>query len=376
MVSGKQGQSGAAILVALLAALIILYVLFLPPEERAALLGENPDGTPGGPAANNILFSTPVGVVYPKLDPADVHDLPTVHIRTVDSAMVLAQRDRIDVSGNAFEKNFEMLTFNVDPMLTRNAVLAANLEARQGGNVIVSVNGVEVFDQPGSSRALPPVTLTNLQASNELRFETSSVGFAFWRTNGYTLTDVKVVADVTDITGARSTVRFTLTQEEMAYMERAKLSFVPVCNDDGTLSIYLSGSELFNGVPDCGVQNTLDLPPERLQVGENTLTFATSGDVLVDQGRVTTEGERKENRLFRFNFAPPAQPRPVLLRIMFADVAPKTGTIIVNGNTIPFRAQDIFAVPITPYIKVGENVITFEATGEDFEVVKFDVLFS
>jgi hypothetical protein len=378
MFLGKQAQSGAAILVALLAALIILYVLFLPPAERAALLGDGQPGTgPGGPSppgVSNVVFSSPGGVIYPKVNPVAEHSLPSVHIRTTGSASVLAQRDRVSVSRNAFERNFETLSFRANPELTRNAVLSANLESISGGNVIMWVNGVEVFDQPGFSRSLPPIRLTNLEENNELHFEVTSPGFAFWRTNSYTLTNVRVVADVTDVSAARSTLRFTATPEQVAYLERAQLSFVPVCRREGRLAIYLSGSELFIGEPDCGVINTLAITPERLQMGENTITFETDGDLIIDQGAVRMTGKRFENRIFRFNFAPPQPPRPAVLRMMFADAGTKSGTIILNGNTIPFRAQDTYALQITQYIRPGENVLQFESAEGDFELVRFDVL--
>ena len=37
---GRKGQAGAAVLIVLIALLIILYILFLPPAERAIILGE------------------------------------------------------------------------------------------------------------------------------------------------------------------------------------------------------------------------------------------------------------------------------------------------------------------------------------------------
>src|SRR3989338_1984156 len=41
----RKGQAGgAAVLVAAIVGLMLLYILFLPPDERAALLGENTTG--------------------------------------------------------------------------------------------------------------------------------------------------------------------------------------------------------------------------------------------------------------------------------------------------------------------------------------------
>jgi hypothetical protein len=373
----KKAQAGAAVLVALVALLIIMYVLFLPPAERAKLLGDTPSGGTTGPGGtSNLLFSTPVGKVYPKINPTAEHSLPALTLRTIEESNLLTSRDSITASSNVFEKTVGNIIFNAQPSRTQNAVLSLNLASKTGGRVIILLNGEEIYNQEVKSRSVPPITLYNLREENTLEFTTSGVGFAFWRTNRYTLADVKVVADVTDYSNARTTQSFSIGKEEFTYMETAQFSFVPLCNREGRVSIMLNGVQLYDNVPDCGVVNTLEIAPEKLQPGENSMMFSTeNGDFLLDRPAVRTSGKKFENRVFRFTTNPATiQGRKVNMRVLFADTSDKQGILLINGNSIPFRAQDVTVIPITQYLRAGENTVQFEAANKDFEVVKFDVL--
>ncbi len=376
----KRAQSGAAILVALLAALIIIYVLFLPVEERAALLGTGSPGTTpnpdGSPKTALLVFTSFVGRVYLPGVPAIDHDLPSMSIRTVESGNVVASADTVIARNNAFEKQTQTLTFLADPAQTRNAVLSMNLVAKTGGRVRILLNDAEVFNQDVRTRSIPPIPLNNLQTYNNLTFEATTVGFAFWKTNTYTLSTVKVTADVTDVSAASSRGVISLDAEEFATLENAQLSFIPICYRDGDLRIVLNSVELYSGIPDCGALNTIELAPTRLNAGENSVQFSTTnGDFLIDRGLVRTEGMEVENRVFHFTLDPAkAQGKQVNLRILFADAATHTGSILINGNDVPLRAQDTIILPITSYVRPGDNALSFEAVGKDFEVVKIDVL--
>jgi hypothetical protein len=371
----KKGQANAAILVALIAALIILYVLFLPPAERARLLGESSTDGPTNPGNQNMLFSSTVGRVYVPGQPSITHDLPAVAIRALESGSILASRDTVTASNNVFEKNPNTILFSADPVLTRNAVLSMNLQGKTGGNIIVELNGQEIYNQDIHTRSVAPIALPNLEQNNNLTFKASTVGFSFWRTNKYTVSGVKITADVKDLSGASSHQSFTLAADEFNTIQTAKLAFMPVCSTEGRVKIMLNGLDVFNGIPDCGGMNTLDLAPARLKAEENTISFSTTdADIVLDRAAVITTGKRQENRLFRFVIDPNrVQGRAVNLRVAFADAATKNGVIKVNGNTIPLRGGDVQTIPITSYIRPGENTIQFEAQEKDFEIVKFDV---
>jgi hypothetical protein len=299
-----------------------------------------------------------------------------VGVRAVEQGSILLSRDTVLASNNAFEKQPTTIYFSAKPDQTRNAVLSMNIASKTGGNVIVTLNGQEIFNQQVQTRTISPLTLTNLQQDNNLTFSASSVGFAFWQTNRYTLQQVKVTADVTDLSAASSTQSFSVAPEEYSSLQSAVLSFVPTCDKQGSITIELNGMNIFSGMPDCDNLNTLEIAPSKLLPGENRITFSTTeAAVVIDSPGVTTSAQQRSNRAFNFVVQPAsAQGKQVILRVLFPDSADHRGVIRLNGNTIPLHAPDVIEIPITSYVRAGANSLSFEATSQDFEIVKFDVL--
>lgn len=376
MVWAKKAQSGAAILVGLLAVMIIMYVLFLPPADRAALLGEPGKITPGQTQPGNTLYTATVGRVYPAIQPTQTHNLPGLAIRAIEAGTVLTRRDTVTVKNNIFEKQPATIVFSADPAITKNAVLSMSLAAKTGGNIIIVLNNQELFNQEISSRSIPPIPLSNLQETNTLTFLPSTVGFSFWKSNTYTFADVKVTADVTDISGATAKQRFTISPEEFMNLNTATFTFVPICSTEGRIQLFLNDIELYSGVPDCGSLNSLELAPTRLQPGENTITFSTrDADIIIDRASIVTLAKQQQNRVYTFDVnAAAVQGKQVSLNLLFSDGVAKRGTIILNGRTLPFFAESTFTASITNTIKAGQNTMQFQALDKDFEIVKFDVV--
>lgn len=373
-----QSTTGAAILVALIAALIVLYILFLPPAQRAALLGDPSGpwgpGTPTDPTA--VVYTSPVGLVTAPVNPSIVHELPTVTVRTIEEGSVLFRRDTAIIENNVFEKNPLTATFTANPSSTRNAYLSMNVAGSTGGRLVVTLNGEELYNEPPRSRTIPPIVLTGLAETNDLAVHVSDVGFAFWKTNRISLADVRVTADVTDFTDASVAQRFTIGEEELRAMQTSLLSFVPICNREGSVMITVNGAEVFSGRPDCQTLNTLEIAPTRLVAGENTLRYTTTNaDILLDRGRVTTTATPQQNKQFTFTLDPArVAGRPVMLRIYFADANEKQGFITLNGNRIPFTGTDTVAMPVTTALRAGVNSIGFEASQRSFEIVRFEIV--
>jgi len=379
MFPSRKGQTGAAILIALIAALIILYILFLPPAERAALLGE-PSGTPGAPGGPTdptaIIYSSPVGLVTAPVNPSIIHELPTVTVRTIEEGSILFRRDTVIVENNVFEKKPLEATFTADPSRTRNAYLSMNVAGSTGGRIVVTLNGEEIYNQYPQSRTVPPITLTSLAQTNIIEIHTSSVGFAFWKTNRISLSDVRVTGDVTDLSDASVAQRFTIGTEELRAMQTSLLSFVPICNREGSILLTINGAEIYSGRPDCQTLNTLEIAPTRLVAGENTLRYTTTNaDILLDRGRITTTAMPQANKQFSFTIDPArVAGRPIMLRVFFADTNEKQGFVTINGNRMPLAGTGTAAMPITTALRAGVNTIGFEASQRSFEIVRFEIV--
>jgi hypothetical protein len=375
-----KGQAGAAIIVAIIGGLIVLYILFLPPQERAALLGESTtDGAGVGGSAvdpTTILYTSPVGRVLAPTTPTTPHELPTLAVRAVEEGSVLTRRDTLVVENSVFEKRPASIVFSAVPEQTRNTFLSMNLASSTGGRVIVKHNGEEVYNQEPRSRTIAPISLTNLESTNLLEVHVSTVGFSFWRSNRAVLSDVKVTADVTDLSEATVTGRFTIGAEEHRAMQTSLLSFVPVCVVEAPIQIILNSIEIYSGTPDCETLNTLEIAPTRLVSGENTIGFRTEkADILIDRARLTTTTRKEENKQFSFVLDPArVVGRPIALRVAFADTNEKSGYVIINGNRMPLTGGASAVFPITTALRPGANSISFEAVNAPFEVVRFEVV--
>ena len=107
----RKGQSAgnAAVLVLLIAIMIIMFILFLRPEDRAAILDEPPTdgfgvGGTSGDDENLTLLEEPVGRLdYINFNKKE-HELPSFRIFTNTAASEFRRLDYVYVKSAAFEK--------------------------------------------------------------------------------------------------------------------------------------------------------------------------------------------------------------------------------------------------------------------------------
>src|SRR3989338_6383319 len=93
----KKGQGGinAAVLIAIIAALIILYIIFLPTSERENVLGENSgSSSDGGSSVSSVsLLKTNPGKLTSQGDLENEKQIPNVFLVETSNAKEL---DRIN----------------------------------------------------------------------------------------------------------------------------------------------------------------------------------------------------------------------------------------------------------------------------------------
>lgn len=375
MERSRKGQSGAAVLVVLIALLIVLYVLFLPPAERAILLGEDSPTT--GPVQNvserHMLLSTVPSVTEQRLP--EEHQLPVFTVRTQTGGNVLAERNAVQARRTAFHNEPARMTFTV-PEHAQNVLLSFNVQ-RAEGDVEISLNGETIFDQELFARSTPPIILPSrlLGEDNELVFSSGGVGFALWDSNHFSLGNVRVTADVTSFDQAAQTQRFVV--RDLDEIETAQLVFIPECFEgQGRINVALNSQTIFSGVPSCGIPIPVDIALSRLQEGENVLSWQVeSGQYIVDQSVVVLE-RTQSDATERFSLASEllgrivAQDKDVYLEFTFAAPGAQ-GVVAVNGEELAFRTHKReFAASITPYLRGGSNTIELVDTTTDVTALK------
>ncbi|MFO8016622.1 MAG: hypothetical protein R6U32_05950 [Candidatus Woesearchaeota archaeon] len=295
--SGLSGAS-AAVLVGVIAALIVIYILMIPPEDRAELLDENTTADSGGGTSlsgpnSTLLVESPGRLDYISQKEVE-HTLPSVNLYTTTDAVVLQSRQSIYVKNAWFDKSKVNLTFSIPEIEhTEDILLSFNVKNRRG-RLIMKLNGNEIVNNEFNSANAEPIKLPKrlLEDHNTLEIMVSGVGWKFWRTNEYILENIKITADVTDVSTRESELVFQVTGTEKNNLDRVFVKFFPDCDikEVGPLEIVLNNNRIYSSVPDCGILRPLEVSPHLLLSGENKLKFSTTeGSYLIDNIVVKTD---------------------------------------------------------------------------------------
>ena len=314
---GQQTGSQAAIAVGIITILIIFYILFLPPEDRAELLGTTPHTSPGngpGPSPGNgetsfepgeIIFSTSPGKFdYQSLDHYE-YDLPAFSLFHTEDSEILAEGGSFYVRKGWFDSVTKDFTFDIDDLENTDDVDLSMTLKDYSGTLTVMLNGQEVYNYEPDTNNIGPVELEGLKSGeNTLHFKVSGVGLRFWDTNQYYFENVRVTGKISDDSTSESETSFYISPDEGEDMEKATLKFNPDCTpgEVGILRVHINDRNVFKGIPDCGILNTHTLSPSMLYLGKNTINFETErGRYLIDQISIKTELEEPVQPTYYFD---------------------------------------------------------------------------
>ncbi|MBI2574470.1 hypothetical protein HYV82_01140 [Candidatus Woesearchaeota archaeon] len=289
---GRKGQAGgAAVLVAAIVGLMLLYILFLPPDERAALLGENttgPNVSKGiGEDARTLLLEKP-GTLFKSSQDEFEHHINSFNLFAKSEDRIIKSAESIYIESTRGNIKRKSMAVSIDPSKTSNLQMSFDAKAHNG-RLIVKVNDDEVFN--GEAKGQVVVKLDKLNEDNVIEMMTEEVGFQFWQKNFYEIRDFKITGTVKILENLESKQSFIIGGEEANNIERASLIYFVDCkpSDSGTLKVYLNDAQLISNVPDCGSPVKIEADPALIARGQNTLRFAADqGSFLVDQVFVKT----------------------------------------------------------------------------------------
>ncbi|MBT4823736.1 hypothetical protein HN695_06785 [Candidatus Woesearchaeota archaeon] len=309
-----QSAAGAAGLIALIAVFIVLYLLLMPPQERAELLGESPSSptySSGGKAASvtepftikkTQLSTSPGRIEYLKVKSYE-HPLPSVNLYTTTNANVLTKEESLYTKNGVFDYSSRNITFNVEDIeYTNNILLSANTQ-KASGNLRIFFNENLIYE--GVANPFPAIEIkqNQLKPVNTILFEVSPVGWRFWTTNEYLLTDLKITADITDASEQASKTSFLVTDTEKFNLEEVELRFFPDCdpNSVGKLRVYINNENIFSAIPDCTQLNLIPISPDLISAGTNYVSFKTDkGYYSIYQIKVDTELKKQTYPVYYF----------------------------------------------------------------------------
>ncbi|HSU72433.1 MAG TPA: hypothetical protein VLJ21_01130 [Candidatus Binatia bacterium] len=386
---GATPPSGTAAgsVIGLMTLLLVFYIIFIPPEERHDLLyGDNTSSSAANTTANaKILLLANIGKLDYQAESKFEHSVPNVYLVETKNAQALEKFNPFVVQNGWFVDQKRTLTFTVaQPDLASNIKLVFDAPTRQG-ILTITLNGRVVFEGKPDAINVAPIDLKpeQLRGDNTLEFSVSGVGLAFWRVNEYEITNAQVIADITDTAKQESANIITLEPTEARNLQRATLTFFPICTQGqvGALEVLLNNQRVSNSVPDCETVNRVELDPNDLNTGKNTLLFKiTEGNYRIEQIKLKTELKEGASFIDYFELNSTAfrdvqdKRKKLLLHIDFVDDdKEKKAEINVNGKRDyleqrgPSYERDIgsFAVENNNYVEVVPK--------SDLNIVKLEV---
>ena len=354
---GQHAGSQAAFIIVAITIVLVGYVLFLPPEEREALLEDgNGDGYYATPTEENytLLEDTAIKLEYLGEDQFE-HKIPNVYLSEKIEANVLEAYNPFYIRNGWFDKKTYEGIFYINNLgLTDNVALSFEAPKAKG-NLMISINGVQIFDYETTQLNVGPINLRKellVEGENKIDFTVSGVGMRFWSTNEYSIEDAQITADLKDISQRTSISTFTMTSQEYNNMETARLDFYPVCTEAnvGTLEIKLNNMQVYSSVPDCETVNRFDIFQRDLNAGKNTISFMTTkGSYRIELIKLKTELKDVKTYLDYFEVNSTLQEeiddgdKEVWLEIEFVDDAEdKEAEININGHLTYLDQRDDF----------------------------------
>jgi len=377
--------SSAATLIGLITLCIIFYILFLPPQERKALLDEkSTDDMPGGvPGIGEFLFRGAPGKLSFVGQTDFTHLIPNIILTEERQAQIIAESNPFIVKKGWFRRQFKNITFVLPDLNTVDNVVLSFQAPIRTGRLKILFNGVPVFENTLKSQNPQPILLPRsiLRTTNTLEFQVWGFGLLFPRE--YALEDIKIIGEITDVRKQMAANSFSIPEIEYDNMESGYLGFYPVCdqNDVGVLDVSLNDHVIYSGVPVCDSPAREDLFSEDLRQGKNSLGFKLkSGVVRLEQMLVKTFVKPTKGYSDFFFVEPDvftaiATGRAhAIMEVEFVDDGRiKDAQTNVNGRLdILSQREPKFARDISAVIRDGNNFIGIEP-GSDLNVISIQV---
>ena len=260
-------------------------------------------GTITGTTSSRVLLDVSPGRIEEEGRTQYEYNLPSVRlVRTTDAEIVKKENPFI-IKNSWFEKKPKQIEFEIADKDNINNLLLSFNTLKNEGTLAVKLNTQVIYEKDINQYNSDPIILPKEKLTNginRLEFSTSSVGVAFWNANEYAFENVKILADITDVSGQDTKTVFNIL-DSRDNINEARLIFVPECEstNTGRLRIRINADEIFSAVPDCNVLNTVLVPPTYIETGINEVGFKTEkGTYLVDRIKVKTDLKEKREPKF------------------------------------------------------------------------------
>lgn len=381
-----QGGMNAAVLVAIIAGLIILYIVFLPGSEREKLVQNQQNGETTTETPSNALLQAFPGSLSTSANLEAEKSIPNIFLVETTNAKELYKENPFIARNGWFDKKTKIINFDIADLENTDNVAFSFTAKKRTGILTIKLNDVVVFENEIATEVVEPVRLEKrlLKDVNTLEISVSSVGARFWATNEYSFENAKITGDITDTSRQESENIFTISDSEFASLDKATLKFIPYCgnvNDLGALDVFVNNKKLFSSVPVCDNAYRQSIPKSMLNNGENNIVFKTSrGSYSVEQINVALEFKESGIKTYYFQIGSSTfksirnGDSDVQLTLKFVDDGKqKRAKLDINGKAETIETtKALFTKLINSKVSEGNNYIRLEPF-EDLEVVELRV---
>ncbi len=416
---------GVSIFIFIMALLMVIYLLLIPPEERNKVLEDRNvlsadcendcqisldrcrddcdtfdckircnddfrncrDGCirSGNVIGGNLLLSESPGIVRPIQNFKFSADLNPISLFSQVKRVNVALPKSLYVESWLFGGDAKSLNFNSPKDVKKISLVFfpgeknGILEIRLNENIIYSGNA-EANDLPIDL----PISL--LKENNKLSFSAKSK----WLSKSYfKLIDLSLAMELFQ-ENLISNRKFVLTKDEVVDIKRAFVSYFISCSNintrQGSLRIDFNGKTLYDDIVFCDAgRPSLDISSSLIREGENKIDFVLnpSGDNGYDITDLKFNADMRNFDFpkYRFDigrrqFEDVASGRADLLLHVLSvnDGLRKEASVNVNGAELYFNTNNAFiTLDLSEYMVVGSNFIKI-VPREAFEIERLDIV--
>lgn len=384
--------SGAANLISLLALIIVLYILFVPPDVREELL----DGSSSSDSDDGITISGNLISYLVDKQPGELevtpqyyfdHNIPYFNLKENKYSNALVEENPFQIKRSWFSNKNKIVNFAIPSIRETQNLMMSFSVANPKGNLIIKLNGNEIFNQELSDNLISPIELPIdfIGEENTLEFVASPPDLAFWRSNRYDISSLYVTGDFVDKSSLDNSHKFFLEKPEFENIEKSWLIFAPLCdvNNVGKLSIHINGQSIYSAIPDCSDGNVVYFNPNVFKEYENVISFASAeGEYAIDLANVRTRLDEIEYPKYYFELSDSTYDeikdgdQYINVSMMMPDDDEfKEAYILVNSVKLGFidtRENSYSKVIPRQVLQEGTNTIAIEPLNT-FDVISFHV---
>ncbi len=380
---GEQEGKAVGTLILVIALAMLLYVLFIPPEDRDILLNQNGSSNTLSTINDKLeLLSENPGFVSREQKELTEHNMIPVNLYIKNEPKSLNIAQSISITKGLFSKSFPTLHFNIDKKDLSKVSLFFGV-AQADGELRISVNGNQFYSETLSNGVkiieIPQAFL--VEKNNELVFSVSSPGLSFWSTNQYVLNDIGLKEEF-ELINSKEERMFNIAEVEKDSLQSATVQFFQVCNmklpkSTVPLKVYFNDNPvpaLSTMIRCTSTKQSFDLDINNFKTGQNKILFVLeeAGDFTLNELKVVAEAKQTDYPSYSFAVSKDQYDniksgnKKVQLEINLDDnKETKIARIAVNKADVFMQTKSSeFTYDLKDYIDQGSNFIRIVPTND------------